>query len=236
MIAALNQVISKHSRWGFWKCFRCLRLQGYGWNHKRVYRVYCTLKLNLPRRTKKRLPQRRKVSLSVVPQSNWMWSIDFMHDSLMNGRRFRTLNILDEGVRECLSIEVDTSLPSARVVRALEQLKSWRGVPKQLRVDNGPEFISSTLVSWCDSNGVELNYIQPGKPTQNAFIERFNRTFRYELLDAYLFETLDQVREMSWQWMRQYNEERPHEALGNMPPAMFNKLTQARNSTYELSA
>lgn len=235
VINVLNEVVAKHSRWGFRKCFDWMRLQGYPWNHKRVYRVYCEMKLNLPRRAKKRLPKRVKQPIAVKRTPDIMWSLDFMHDTLANGRRFRTLNIMDEGVRECLSIEVDTSLPAERVVRALEQLKSWRGLPQQIRVDNGPELMATSLVNWCQRNSVKLAYIQPGKPTQNAYIERFNRTFRHEVLDAHIFEDLDQVRDLAWEWMREYNEERPHEALGRIPPTLFRKQLTAGVSTSKLS-
>ena len=165
-----------------------------------------------------------------------MWSMDFMHDTLYHGRRFRTFNLMDEGVREALAIEVDTSLPAERVIRVLEQVSSWRGYPKQIRSDNGPEFLADKLVQWCKEHHVDLAYIQPGKPTQNAYIERFNRTFRYELLDAYLFESLDQVREQAWAWMRQYNEERPHDSLGRIPPTQFRKNLELENSTFKLSS
>lgn len=147
--------------------------------------------------------------------------MDFMHDSLYQGRCFRILNIIDEGVREALAIEVDSSLPAARVVRVLEQLKERRGLPQQIRVDNGPEFVAQSLVDWCNRQGVNLHYIQPGKPTQNAYIERFNRTLRNEVLDAHIFEDLDQVRELCWHWMIGYNEERPHESLNNLTPSQF---------------
>lgn len=139
VIEALQAIIARHGRWGFWKCFRRLRLDGHGWNHKRVWRVYCQLKLNLPRRTKKRLPARERQTLEVPMQANTLWSMDFMADTLYGGRRFRTLNVLDEGVREALAIEIDTSLRAERVVRVLEQLKDWRGLPQAIRCDNGPE-------------------------------------------------------------------------------------------------
>jgi putative transposase len=235
VVTALNRAVVKNGRWGFWKCFSWMQSQGYQWNHKRVYRVYCELRLNLPRRTKKRLPKREAKPLTVPSVPNHMWSLDFMHDTMANGRRFRTLNVLDEGVRECLSIEVDTSLPAARVIRVLEQLKSWRGLPQQLRLDNGPEFIAESLVSWCRSHDIHLAYIQPGKPNQNAYIERFNRTFRYEVLDAHIFENLEQVRDIAWEWIQQYNEERPHDALGRIPPSVFRRRITAGNSTLELS-
>lgn len=136
------------------------------------------------------------------------WSLDFVSDALYCGRRFRTLNVLDEGVREGLGIEVDTSLPSERVVRVLEQITSWRGYPKEIRCDNGPEFLSQAFADWCRVHEIGVRYIQPGKPNQNAYIERFNRTYREEVLDFYLFEDLDQVREITHEWLGRYNEQR----------------------------
>ena len=211
------------------KCYYWLRHQGHRWNHKRVWRVYRSNGFNLPRRTKKRLPARIKQPLEVPAEPDRMWSMDFMHDTLMHGKRFRTLNIFDEGVREIAAIEIDTSLPAARVIRVLEQIKESRSLPQQIRVDNGPELISSSLVAWCKENGVHLQHIQPGKPTQNAYVERFNRTYRHEVLDAHLFESLEQVREITHHWMISYNEERPHQSLGNVPPTVFrNQLTKQK--------
>ncbi len=150
-------------------------------------------------------------------------------------RRFRTLNILDEGVREVLDIVVDTSIPGGRVVRTLDRLVEWRGKPAAIRVDNGPEYLSQVFADWCRRNHVELRYIQPGKPNQDAYIERFNRTFRHEVLDAYVFESLRQVRQITRDWIYEYNEERPHDSLGKIPPAMFRRQTEtARNSNSEL--
>ena len=170
MIAALTTLVATKSRWGFWKCCDRLRLDGHPWNHKRLWRVYCQLRLNLPRRTKKRLPVRVRQPLVVVPEPNAVWAVDFMSDTLYGGRRFRTLNILDEGVREGLTIEVDTSLPAERVVRVLEQVVAWRGRPQAIRLDNGPELIAEQFMTWCEDRGIELRYIQPGKPDQNACI------------------------------------------------------------------
>jgi len=235
VIDALQALVDKHGRWGFWKCFQRLRLEGKGWNHKRVYRVYCQLRLNQPRRTKKRVPARQPIPLEVPAMPNQVWSLDFMHDSLYVGRRFRTLNVLDEGVREGLYIEIDTSLSAERVVRVMERLQSWRGLPKAIRCDNGPELTSHTFSDWCRQHDIELRYIQPGKPNQNAFIERFNRTYREEVLNAYLFEDLDQVREVTHQWLITYNEQRPHDALGGMPPALFHAMVKAETSTSKLS-
>jgi len=224
VIEALQAIVGEHNRWGFWKCYRRLRLDGHDWNHKRVHRVYRELGLNLRRKTKKRVPTRDPQPMEAPGIPNEIWSLDFMHDALYVGRRFRTLNVLDEGVREVLDIEIDTSLPGERVVQVLERLRSWRGLPKAIRCDTGPERLSEVCVSWCEENGVEIRYIQPGKPNQNAFIERFNRTYREEVLDAYLFETLEEVQEITYEWMESYNEQRPHDALGGLPPVVYREM------------
>ena len=221
VIEALHALVEKHNRWGFWKCYRRLRLDGHGWNHKKVHRVYRELGLNLRRKTKKRVPTREPQPMEAPCIPNEIWSVDFMHDALYVGRRFRTLNVLDEGVREVLDIEIDTSLPGERVVQVLERLGSWRDLPKAIRCDNGPELLSEVFVIWCEENGIEIRYIQPGKPNQNAFIERFNRTYREEVLDAYLFESLEEVREITYEWMEGYNERRHHDALGGLPPVVY---------------
>ena len=156
-----------------------------------------------------------------------------MHDTLYYGKPFRTLNIIDESNREILAIEIDTSLPAGRVIRTLEQLGEIYGLPQAIRLDNGPELRSAVMTEWCEDKGIELRYIQPGKPSQNAFIERFNRTYRHEVLNAYLFEDLDPVREITNDWITVYNEERPHGALGKLPPRLFRQQTE--NSTSSLS-
>lgn len=235
VIDALNALVEENTRWGFWMCYDRLRLDGWPWNHKRVWRVYCEMKLNLPRRKKKRLPERERQSMEVIPLPNQVWSMDFMSDALYGGRRFRTLNVLDEGVREALAIVVDTSIPSARVIRVLDQQVELRGKPLAIRCDNGPEFCAQSFIDWCQERGVEIRYIQPGKPNQNAFIERFNKSYRDEVLDAHLFSTLDQVREISEQWRIKYNEYRPHDALGRIPPAMYMRKLKLENSSFELS-
>lgn len=156
--------------------------------------------------------------------------MDFMQDTLYHGQRFRIFNLFDEGVREAIRIEIDTSLPAERVVRVLEQTKQERQLPRQIRVDNGPELISQKLVTWCEENDVHLHYIQPGKPTQNAYVERFNRTFRHEVLNAHLFGSLSQVRQIAEEWMITYNEERPHKSLGNLPPSLFKEQLTTKPS------
>jgi len=195
---------------------------GFKWNNKRVYRIYCQLGLNIRRRTKKRLPERIKQPLFEPDGPNQIWSIDYMSDSLWDGRKFRLLNIIDDYKREALHMEIDTSIPSLRLVRILNQLKEYRGVPKTIRTDNGPEFISSNLYQWTQKNEVELRFIQPGEPTQNAFIERFNGSVRKELLNAHIFNSLEQARNKAEEWFIDYNYYRPHESLKNQPPIQIN--------------
>lgn len=144
-----------------------------------------------------------------------------MSDSLMNEQRFRTFNVLDDFSREVLAAEVDTNLPAARVIRVLERTAAWRGYPAKLRMDNGPEFVSVQLAGWAEQHGVELEFIQPGKPTQNSYVERFNRTFRDEILNLYVFSRMSEVRSIVDNWIREYNEQRPHELLGNLTPEEF---------------
>lgn len=175
------------------------------------------------RKGKKRVPARVKEPLEQPGLANSTWSMDFMSDSLASGQRFRTLNILDDFNREALHIEVSTSLPSPRVVRILEELKDWRSLPKQIRVDNGPEFLAEPLKVWAEANNVKILFIQPGKPMQNAYVERFNKTYRTEVLDHYLFFSLDEVRQVTNDWIEDYNQHRPHESLGNHPPIEFAK-------------
>ena len=219
VIAALQATVERHPRWGFWKCFNALRRARYPWNHKRVYRVYCALRLNQQRRAKRRVPTRLRVPLAVPTRPNDVWSADFMSDALYPGPRFRTFNVLDDFNREALAIEIDTSITGRRLIRVLDRLRVTRGLPARLRVDNGPEFLSGDFVAWAEAVGLELQYIQPGKPNQNAYIERFNRTYREELLSLYLFRTLHEVREATHWWMLDYNERRPHDALGDRTPA-----------------
>jgi len=179
------------------------------------------MKLNLRIKSKKRLPSRAPKPLEQPEAANISWSLDFMSDSLSNGRTFRTLNIIDDFNREVLWIEIDTSLPAERVIRTLDMIGSWRGYPERIRLDNGPELISQKMAQWAETHGIELSFIQPGKPTQNAYIERFNRTYREDVLNAYLFTSLHEAREITEAWIEAYNVVRPHQALGNLSPYQF---------------
>jgi putative transposase len=221
VVEALTAQVDQNTRWGFWKLFDRLHNLGHPWNHKRVYRVYCALRLNRARRTKRRVPRRPRVPLVAPPQLNQTWALDFMRDTLYDGRVFRTLNVLDQGNREGLAIEVGFSLPSRRVIGLLEELVALHGAPAALRMDNGPEFLALRLSDWADQRGMTLDFIQPGKPAQNAFIERFNQTYRTEVLDANVFTSLAEVRAITTDWLRRYNTERPHDSLGRVPPLTF---------------
>ena len=159
-----------------------------------------------------------KVPLIAPTEANSMWALDFMYDTLHYGRPFRTLNVIDESNREVLAIEIDISLPAARVVRMLEQLEEIHGLPKAIRLDNGSELRSAVFMGWCEEKGIELQFIQPGKPQQNAYIERFNRTVRYEWLSQYEWDSLEQVQDHATRWMYTYNHERPNMAIGGVPP------------------
>ncbi len=219
VIEQLQKLIEKRPAIGFWQCYHRLRRESFMWNHKRVYRIYTTMGLNIRRRAKKRLPARVKQTLFHPEQMNQVWSIDFMSDSLWDGRKFRLLNVIDDYNREVLWMEADTSLPALRVVRALQMLEESRGLPAMIRVDNGPEFISSQLDCWCREKKITLAFIQPGKPTQNAFVERCNGNIRKELLNAYVFKTLDEVREKAEEYKYDYNHNRPHKSLNYRTPA-----------------
>ncbi|MBL4890802.1 MAG: IS3 family transposase [Rhizobiaceae bacterium] len=221
----LVKLTSNRRTWGFGLCYLYLRnVKGFVWNHKRVYRIYCELELNLRIRPKKRLKREKPDTLAVPDAANHTWSMDFMADQLADGRPIRTLNVLDDFNREGLGIEVDFSLPAERVVRSLNWIIEWRGKPLTIRVDNGPEYISGKLMAWAERMGIHIQYIQPGKPQQNAYIERYNRTVRHEWLDQNIFETIEEAQEQATEWLWTYNNDRPNMAIGGITPAMKLKL------------
>ncbi len=215
----LLRLTQAYKTWGFGLCFLYLRnVKGFPWNHKRVYRIYRELELNLRIKPKKRLKRKKPDALAVPEQINDTWSMDFMHDQLKDGRSFRTFNVIDDYNRECLGIEVDLSLPALRVIRTLERIIEWRGKPKTIRCDNGPEYISQKVVDWAKAQDIKLQYIQPGNPQQNAYVERFNRTVRHEWLNQFLFNSIEHAQETATCWKWRYNNERPHTAIGGIPP------------------
>jgi len=198
-----------------------IRTQGYKWNYKRVRRVYLLLGLNQRRKVRKRLPARVKTPLLRPDNPGEMWSMDFMNDVLTNQRKFRTLNVIDDFNREAIAIEVAHSMPAVRVTGILEQVICEQGKPQCIRVDNGPEFISKEFTTWCKDNHIEIRYTQPGRPMQNGYIERFNRSFRESILDAYLFDDITQVQLLAEEWVNDYNSKRPHEALEGKTPLEY---------------
>jgi putative transposase len=200
IISKLLELADKYPTRGFDTYYGKIRMEGLIWNRNRVLRVYRMLNLKMRRKKKRRLPSRTKTTLEVPIVLNDTWSIDFMSDALTTGRRFRMLNVIDDHNREALINEAYYSIPADKLVRSLKQLIQERGKPKTIRTDNGPEFISKAFVRFCNTNEIKLQYIQPGKPAQNAYIEPFNRTFREDLLDAYLFETIEQVNMEAYQW------------------------------------
>lgn len=207
--------------WGFGQCFFYLRnVKGYTWNHKRVYRIYCELALNLRIRPRRRLKRNVPEPLKEPTKQNQVWSMDFMHDQLIDGRHYRLFNVIDDFKREGLAMEAGFSLPTLRVIRTLEQLLEWRDKPQILRCDNGPEFVSHEFTRWAKKKGIRIEYIQPGNPQQNAYIERYNRTARYGWVSKHLFETLEEVQDYATKWLWFYNHERPHTANGGKPPLM----------------
>lgn len=215
----LKALAQEHPTWGFGLMYLHLRnVQGKTWNHKRIYRIYCQLELNLRIKPHIRLKRLAPKRLEVPAAPNTVWSIDFMHDNLTDGRAFRSLNVIDDFNRELLCAEIDFSLPTARVIKALNQLIQWRGKPHTIRSDNGPEYISHMFINWAKQQDIELRFTQPGNPQQNAYIERFNRTMRHELLNQYLFISLEQVQDMAMHWQYSYNHERPNMALGGKTP------------------
>ncbi len=221
VIAHMMRLVEANHKWGFRIVFDQMRTEGCTANHKRVHRLYKEAKRHLRRRTKRRVPERVKDPIVLPIGPNITWSMDFMSDALVSGRKYRTFNVIDDFNREALNITIDTSLPAQRVIRELEQLIAWRGKPERLRMDNGPEFIAHAMQQWAAANNIAFTYIQPGKPMQNGLVERFNKTYRTEVLDAWIFERLSQVREITQEWMWRYNHKRPHRSLLRLSPRAF---------------
>ena len=222
----LIRLTHNQRNWGFGLCFLYLRnVKGMKCNHKRVYRIYRELELNLRIKPRRRIVREKPEPLAVPAAMNEVWSMDFMHDRLEDGRAFRLLNVIDDYNREGLGIEVDLSLPAERVIRTLDRIIEWRGKPHAIRCDNGPEYVSAALHDWAFRRHIRLEHIQPGKPQQNAYVERYNRTVRYDWLGQYLFESIREVQAFATRWLWTYNHERPNMALGGITP--MQKLAQA---------
>ena len=216
----LRELAEARRRFGYRRLQVLLEREGWQVNHKRVYRLYVEEKLSLRRkRGRKRSTVRQPLAEPLA--ANQVWSVDFMSDALSSGRRFRMLNIVDDYTRECLAIEVDTSLSGSRVVRVLEELKKQRGLPQQIRSDNGPEFVSRAVDQWAYEQGLRWHTIQPGRPMENGYVESFNGRFRDECLNENWFTDLADAREKIAEWKQDYNQCRPHSALGYRTPEEF---------------
>jgi putative transposase len=215
------KLAEQRPRFGYRRLTTLLRRAGTLVNHKRVYRIYRQEGLAVRRRQRKRIALGQRPLLNAPSQPGEEWSLDFTQDTLANGRSFRTLNIIDSYSRLCLAIEVDTSLPCARVIRILERLQAEHGLPQRLRIDNGPEFTAQALDAWAYQHAVQLLFIQPGKPMQNGYIESFNGKFRDECLNLHWFLDLDDARKMIDAWRFDYNTLRPHSSLNNLSPVAY---------------
>lgn len=219
--AYLLSLALEHKRWGFEKMMQQAKLDIKPWNHKRVYRVYCELKLNIRVKPRKRLAKGEAKALVYPIKLNVCWSMDFMTDVLCTNQKFRTLNMIDDYNRQALLIEPAYALPATKVTSLVDKVAKKHGYPRMIRVDNGPEFISNHFKQWAASRGIQILYIQPGKPAQNGLIERFNRTFREDILDMNYFDSLDEVKNISANWIEKYNHKRPHDALMGLSPVQF---------------
>lgn len=219
--ARLEALAHERRRFGFRRLAVLLRRDGVVVNIKRILRIYRAAGLQVPKRIRRRVALGRGAVKPVVGRLNERWSLDFVHDSLGNGRQIRTLNIVDDFTRECLAIEVDTSLSGARVARVLDAIGTARGFPQTIVMDNGTELTSVAMALWARDRQVQLHFIQPGKPTQNAYIESFNGRFRDEFLNEQVFESLTEARMTIESWLLDYNASRQHQSLGYLAPEEF---------------
>lgn len=227
LLARLLALAALYPRYGYSMLWKKLRREGFSVNKKRIRRLYLREGLKLRTKPRKKLVAAAPREKSPTPDApNRRWSMDFMRDALWNGRPFRTFNVLDDGSREALRIEVDFSLPATRVVRVLDELGEERGLPEEIVLDNGPEFAGKEVDAWAFKNGVKLRFIRPGKPVENCFVESFNGTFRKDCLDAHWFEDLEHARRVIESWRLDYNHDRPHSGVGDLAPAEFAALRE----------
>ena len=224
----IEEIAAAKRRYGYRRVYWRLRREGWDVNRKRVYRLYREAGLAVKRRRRKRIGPVERKPLPKPASANQSWSMDFVSDGLADGRRLRCLNIVDDCTRECLAIEVDTSLTGARVKAVLKRLADTRGLPKSITVDNGPEFAGQMLDAWAYEANVQLSFIRPGKPNENAYVESFNGKFRDECLNEHWFVTMEQARRIIEAWRIEYNNERPHSSLGELTPNEYAERCLAR--------
>jgi putative transposase len=223
----LRELALKRTRFGYRRLAIFLRREGHLVNHKKVFRLYRAEGLTLPRKRRKKPLGMRQATLSLPTRVNERWSMDFVMDRFREGRRFRVFTLVDDFSRECLAAFADTSISGVRVVRLLEELATIRGLPQTLVSDNGPEFTSRAMLTWAQHRSVTPHFIDPGKPTQNAFVESFNGSFRDECLNTSWFTSLDDARRIIEEWRVDYNEVRPHSSLADRTPAEFSAAALA---------
>jgi len=219
--ARIEEIAAIKRRYGYRRVYVRLRREGWEVNRKRVYRLYREAGLTVRRRKRKRIGLFERKPLPKPTAANVSWSMDFVADGLIGGRRMRCLTIVDDCTRECLAIEVDTSITGLRVQSVLDRLADTRGLPRSITVDNGPEFDGQVLDKWAYRTSVQLSFIRPGKPNENAYIESFNGKFRDECLNEHWFLSLAHARSIIEAWRIEYNTERPHSSLGNLTPQEF---------------
>jgi putative transposase len=227
----LCELAGQKRRYGYRRLHVLLCREGWFINRKRTYRVYHAAGLMVRKRKRKRIAGIERTAKIAANAPNDSWSMDFVSDGFINGKRLRCLNIVDDFTKQCLAIEVDTSLPGRRVVNVLERLAESRGLPKSVTVDNGPEFISKALDEWSYRQQLQLRFIEPGKPQQNAYIESFNGKFRDECLNEHWFLTMQHARQVINAWRQEYNTERPHSSLGYLTPDRFAERFLTAGST-----
>jgi len=227
----LRALAEERRRFGAPRLHVLLRREGWRVNHKRTERLYREEGLALRRKRHRKRAAGVRVTLPASTKSNERWAMDFLHDQLADGRRFRVLTMVDEYSRESPAMVADTSLPGTRVVEVLERLAETHGLPRTLRIDNGPEFAGSALDAWAYRRGIQLHFIEPGKPTQNGYAESFNGRVRDECLNEHWFPTLEEARRLIEAWRQDYNTVRPHSSLGDLTPAEFVRREHQSPST-----
>ena len=227
----LRALAAERPRWGYQQLHTVLRREGHVVNHKKVLRLYREEGLAVARRRRKKQVAIARVPLPTPSTRTERWSMDFVSDALADGRPFRCLTIIDDFTRECPALEVGHSLTAWRVIDVLERLATQRGLPRSIVLDNGPEFAGKALDLWAHQHGVALQFIRPGKPVENAFVESFNGKFRDECLSVSWFTSLADAQRAIEAWRQDYNECRPHTALARRTPAEFTRMITSTNPT-----
>jgi putative transposase len=226
----LRELASQRRRFGYRRLGLMLKRAGIKVNHKKLYRLYKEERLTVRKRGGRKRALGTRAPMAIPQDRNLRWSLDFVADTLVSGRRFRILTVVDDFTRECLTLVADTSLTAPRVVRELDRIIESRGCPRMIVSDNGTEFTSNAILAWQQEHDVEWHYIAPGKPMQNGFVESFNGRLRDECLNEHLFANLNEARQIIEAWRQDYNTQRPHSSLNGLTPTEFAaRPTQGQN-------